>query len=71
MIRQRQRRLLAAAVGLASRFARLPRLRRIDPEQADALALNLQCVIVDDRGAAEEINRAGSCCAAQQRGDDG
>jgi hypothetical protein len=51
-IGQGERRLLAAAVSLARGLARLP-LWRIDSEQVDALAADLDRVAVDDRGATD------------------
>jgi hypothetical protein len=52
VIGQRECRLLAAAVRLAGGLARLPRLRRVDAEQADSLVVNLERVAVDGGRAA-------------------
>ena len=46
--------MLTASVLTAGRLAELIMFRRIDPEQPNALAVNLDRVAVDDRGAADK-----------------
>ena len=55
VIGQRERRLLAATVGLTGGLARLPRFRCVDAKEPDALAVDLDRVAVDDRGAAGQV----------------
>ena len=69
VIGQGERRLLAAAVRLSVRLAGLPRLRRVDAEQPDTLAVDLDRVAVDHRSAAGEVGGAGCFRPAQQGGN--
>src|SRR5262249_4705758 len=52
---QGERGLLAAAIRLTGSLAGLPRLRSIDAEQPDALAVDRDCVAVDDRRLARKV----------------
>ncbi len=54
-VSQGKLRILAAAIDCASRFARLPRLRRIDAMQSSALAVDLDGIAVDDCGLPHDI----------------
>jgi hypothetical protein len=47
--------------------ALLPALRRIDAEQADALAVNLDCVAIDDGGLANDVGSEGGGRGEQYR----
>jgi hypothetical protein len=49
--------LLAAAIRLRVGLAGLARFRRIDAEEPDALAVDLECVAVDYGGAAGKFRR--------------
>ena len=70
MVRQGERRLLAAAVRLPIGFASLPRLRRVDAEQADALAVDFDGIAVDDGCAAAQVACSGLPCASQGQDDE-
>ena len=50
--------LLAASIGLPVGLAGQPRLRRVDAEQPDALAVDLDRVAVDYGGAPGQVRSA-------------
>jgi hypothetical protein len=54
-IGQRQRRLLPAAVRAPPRLAKLAMLRRVDTEEANALAMNLDCVAFNHGCLSDQI----------------
>jgi len=60
--------LLTAAPDLAGGLARLARLRRVDPEQPDALAVNFDRVAVDHRRTARQVTCGGWPRAADGQG---
>jgi hypothetical protein len=70
VVGQRERRLLAAAVGPPIGLAELLALRRVDPEEADALAVDLDRVAVDDGRPAGQVDSAGGH-RGDQDGDKG
>jgi len=59
VIGQCERRLLLAMIRLPGGLAGLPRFRRVDAEQADALAMDFDGVTVDRRGAAGQLRNVG------------
>jgi hypothetical protein len=72
VIRKSEGGLLSAAVGVPiSGFAWLTRFRRVDAEQPDALAVDLDRIAVDDGRAAGHVACGGRPCAGDcQKRDD-
>jgi len=67
LVGQGERSLLAAAVGLLVGLAGLVRLRRVDAEEADALAVDLDGAAVDHRGLAGKVGGRSERDWLQQR----